>query len=112
MDYDHNSPTLEHYKETHEPFFKIIREKNPDLPIIILTRPRRRLFDEEYQRIEVAKATYNHAIEAGDKKVSFIVGGDLLGEAGDDGLVDMSHPTDLGFYFMAKRLTEELSKYL
>lgn len=112
LDYDHNAPTLEHYKETHEPFFKIIREKNPELPIIILTRPKRRLSNEEYQRIEIARETYNNAINRGDKKVSFIVGGDLLGEAGDDGLVDNCHPTDLGFYFMGKRLTEELLKYL
>lgn len=112
LDYDHNAPTLEHYKETHEPFFKIIREKNPELPIIILTRPRRRLFKEEYERIEIARETYNNAIKRGDKNVSFIVGGDLLGEAGDDGIIDMSHPSDLGFYFMGKRLTEELLKYL
>ena len=33
-DYDHNAPTVEYYRETHERMFKIIREANPDLPII------------------------------------------------------------------------------
>lgn len=39
MDYDHNAPTLEHLIETHEPFFKIIREKRPNLPVVMVSRP-------------------------------------------------------------------------
>ena len=38
-DYDHNAPTLEHLAKTHEPFFNIIREKRPDLPVVMISRP-------------------------------------------------------------------------
>ena len=39
MDYDYNSPSLEHLESTHEPFFKAIREKQPELPIVFVTHP-------------------------------------------------------------------------
>ena len=35
-DYDHNAPTVEHLAATHENFFTIIREKQTDLPLIIM----------------------------------------------------------------------------
>ena len=38
-DYDHNAPTLEHLEATHEAFFKIIREANPTLPIVMMSKP-------------------------------------------------------------------------
>ena len=38
-DYDHNAPTVEHLAATHESFFKRIREKHPDLPVVMMTRP-------------------------------------------------------------------------
>ena len=38
-DYDHNAPTVEHLRDTHEAFFLRIREKNPLLPVIMMTRP-------------------------------------------------------------------------
>ena len=37
MDYDHNAPTAEYLRDTHEAFFKRIREKHPTLPILILS---------------------------------------------------------------------------
>lgn len=111
-DYDHNAPTVEHYRETHEPFFKIIREKNPTLPIVIMTRPKdiSNLCASDFERIEVAKATYNNAKAAGDENVYFIPGYELVGMAKDETTVDGTHPTDLGFFFIAERLAIELDK--
>ena len=34
MDYDHNADNNDHYAESHEPFFKTIRAKQPNTPII------------------------------------------------------------------------------
>jgi len=109
-DYDHNAPTLEHYEKTHEPFFKVIREKHPDLPIVIMTRPKGKavLSEVEYKRIDVARATYDNAVARGDKNVYFIPGYELAHLESDEGTVDGTHPTDLGFYFMAERLSETL----
>jgi hypothetical protein len=38
-DYDHNAPTLEHLRSTHYAGYRIIRDKNPDVPIIMASRP-------------------------------------------------------------------------
>ena len=113
MDYDYNAPTVEYYAQTHEPMFRTIREKNPDLPIVIMTRPRSKysLNEQEYARIDIARTTYENALAAGDKNVYFIPGYELMdGIADDEGCVDMCHPTDLGFYSMAQRLSSELEK--
>jgi hypothetical protein len=112
LDYDHNSPTVEHYQATHEPFYKAIRAAHPDIPIIFITRPKFKniLNEAELKRIEIAKQTYENAISAGDKNVYFIPGYETVGETEDAGFVDGCHPTDLGFYFMAKRISKEFDK--
>ena len=108
-DYDYNSPTNEHYESTHEPFFKIIREKNPDLPIIIVTRP----YPTAPIRTAIAKKTYENALAAGDKNVVFVDGKTLFeGDAYDCCTVDNAHPTDLGFFRMGKVIGDALEKFL
>ena len=103
-DYDHNAPTVEHLAETHERMFGIIREKNPDLPIIMMSRPRFYLCSHEEKRLEIIKKTYENAIANGDKNVYFIDGRDLCKICGNEGTVDGCHPTDLGFFSMAQTL--------
>jgi hypothetical protein len=114
MDYDHNAPDNEHYEKTHEPFFKTVRAAKPNLPIVIMTRPKykERLSASEWKRCDIARRTYENAVAAGDKNVYFIPGYELMEEAGHDGCVDMTHPTDYGFFSMAKRVCEELDKIL
>ena len=114
MDYDHNADNNDHYAASHEPFFKTIREKNPDLPIIIMTRPKHKslLKPFEYGRLETATKTYENALAAGDKNVYFIPGYELMDAAGQEGCVDQTHPNDYGFFSMAKRVSTELDKIL
>jgi hypothetical protein len=111
-DYDHNA-SIELYRETHERFYKTIREKNPELPIIIMTRPRheKQLQPSEWERIEIARETYENAKARGEL-VYFIPGYELMALAGTDGVVDGCHPSDLGFFSMAQRLSVELEKIL
>ena len=109
-DYDHNAPTVEHLEKTHERMFKEIREENPDLPIVLMTRPNVYLEEHEKRRIEIATRTYENAIAAGDKNVYFIPGPSLMEYSGPDGKVDISHPTDLGFMSMARVLGDLLEK--
>ena len=57
MDYDHNSPSEEHLQSTHEKMFLKIRERNKELPIIIMPRPKRYLSPFEKRRFEIIKGT-------------------------------------------------------
>lgn len=100
LDYDHNAPTVEHLEKTHEPFFLRIRKANPDLPIVMMTRPGDK--EDPDARLEIVKKTYENALARGDKNVYFINGRAFLGE--DERqfcTIDGTHPNDLGFDRMA-----------
>lgn len=111
-DYDHNAPTIEHYRDTHERFFLKFREKHPDTPVIFMTRPKVYLSASDEERVKIARGTYERAVERGDKNVYFIEGRELMALAGDNGTVDGTHPTDLGFFAMAKRLSQTIEEIL
>lgn len=113
MDYDFNAPTVEHLARTHYPFYKILREKNPDTPILMLTRPPFEYSAEAPARREVVRSTYLRALEEGDTNVAFIDGETFFGKR-DRHLCtqDTCHPSDLGFYRMAKRVYPVLKKLL
>ena len=110
LDYDYNAPNAEHLKETHERMFRSVREKNPMLPILIVSRPNC-MSEEERPRLQVIKATYENAVAAGDKHVYFVPGYELIPkEHMESAKVDRVHPNDLGFYYMAERIGEELKR--
>ncbi len=111
-DYDHNAPNAEHLELTHERMFKIIRKAHPELPIIIMSKPRYYLPESDVKRRDVIKRTYENAVASGDKNVYFIDGPELMEPVGDNGTVDGVHPTDSGFFFMAQRLSEEILKII
>lgn len=103
LDYDHNAPTVEHLASTHKPFFDVIRAAHPNLPIIMMGRPICDLLPDD-ARTAVIRATYDAAIAAGDRNVYLVTGCRLMALAGDEGTVDHCHPTDLGFFSMARAL--------
>lgn len=112
-DYDHNADSPELLKATHEPFFKVIRKANPDLPVIMMTRPKNNYTQEEKQRREIVKTTYLNAVESGDKNVYFIDGETFFGKAdGNSCLIDGLHPNDLGFHRMAEKIEPLLKEIL
>ncbi len=113
LDYDHNAPTPEHLEATHCAFFNIIREKNPDLPVFMLSRPQPNPNDEELIRRDIVKRTWETAVRNGDENAYFIDGTQMLNIfGGDSGTVDNCHPNDLGFYCMAKALEPSLKSAL
>ena len=115
MDYDYNAPTPEYLLATHEPFYRIVREKNPDLPIVFMTRPNSVGSSNRLQRREIIKRTYDIALAEGDKNVYFLDPTEHTPFAIDEGTVDHCHPSDLTFYFMATALRpilEEIEKKL
>ncbi len=111
-DYDHNAPTAEHLQSTHERMFRTIREKNPTLPILIMSRPKLYLTEDEKLRLDIIRATYQNALGNGDTNVYMLDGEELMRMAGDDGTVDGCHPTDLGFASMAQAVGDVLEKIL
>ena len=111
-DYDHNAPSKEHLSATHQKMFNVIRKANPNLPIVIMSRPKYRPTEEEKARLEIIRKTYNDAISSGDKKVYLIEGKELMKYAKNNGTVDNCHPNDLGFYSMAKVVAKQLKEIL
>lgn len=112
-DYDHNADTPEDLLKTHEPFFKIIREAHPLLPVIMMTRPKQKYNEDEIRRRDIVKLTYDNAIRNGDKNVYFIDGETFF--EGDDSnacSIDGIHPNDLGFSRMAEKIEPILKKLL
>ena len=114
MDYDHNAPTPDHLRATHENFYKIVREANKDLPIIMITRPHFHEipYEEAMERKEIILNTYNNAKSRGEN-VYFIDGGHFYDDFGyDDCVADDSHPNTLGLFAMATKIASVLEEAL
>lgn len=113
-DYDHNAPTAEHLENTHEPFFKRIREKHPTLPILMMTRPFAEYGEDEKKRREIVYRTYKNALDAGDKNVYFIDGESPFKNDPDRELcfIDTIHPNDLGFAKMVQVIEPVIKEIL
>lgn len=114
LDYDHNAPDAEHLQRTHEPFFRIVREKHPTLPIIMISCPD---FDrnpvQNALRRDIIRRTYDNARAAGDENVYFIDGETLFGATDRDMCtVDGCHPNELGFLRMADGIEPVLRQAL
>lgn len=112
-DYDHNAPSVEYLKNTHERLFKIFRAKQKDTPVIFLTKPDKHekngIDEERNARAEVIRATYENALKNGDKNVYFIDCRDVFPkDAVEYVTIDGVHPNDLGMYYMAKALIKVL----
>lgn len=113
MDYDHNAPDVAHLEATHEKMFKDIREAHSELPIIMMSRPSYYLNEEEVQRRDIIKKTYENAVSSGDKNVYFIDGSTIMSDfIKSEGTVDGCHPTDAGFICMAQALIPVIKKAL
>ena len=105
-DYDHNAPNPQHLEATHHRFYEIIREKNPDVPYIMVTRPNYwtlpNLNEFILSRRDVIMRSYLKAREKGDMNVYFIDGMSFnVAPHQYDMTFDPVHPNDTGFVRMA-----------
>ena len=117
MDYDHNAPDPEHLRKTHEPFFRIIREAHPDLPILLLSRGDTwsSTLKTDTERRSIIRTTYEHALAKGDRNIRFIDGDTLFGSDPIERTwctVDRCHPNDLGFFRMYQTILPILKELL
>ena len=119
LDYDANGGGTGHLEKHMNELLDLIREKQPDVPILILSKTpfstdylnteqcalRRRLLAFQKELVERRREA--------DERIYFFDGNLLFG--GEDiyeMTVDGCHPTDLGFYMIAKTLLPVLRELL
>lgn len=105
-DYDQNSDYA-NLERTHWEMYKTIRKAQPNLPIIMASKKTRNVkptdVKETFLRREAIMRNFEKAKAEGDERVFFLDGLTAFQDhGGDDCTVDGSHPTDLGFYLIAK----------
>jgi lysophospholipase L1-like esterase len=104
--------------ERTEAVVKLLREKRPDMPILLL-EPRLLCaapFIAENRETHAKKCAelrraYDNLTSAGVKHLHYRKGDDVIGSDGE-GTVDGSHPTDLGMVRYADALEPDLRKIL
>jgi hypothetical protein len=108
----------EQVKERTEPLVKQLREKRPDTPILLVedrTYSDAFLDSGKRQKNDASRAQLRAAYErmhkAGVKHLHYLEGEHLLGED-NEGTVDSSHPTDLGFLRQAEAFAKALNPIL
>lgn len=111
MDYDYYAPDIEHLEKTYLVFYNKIRQKNPNLPIILISKPEPLNSKEGQRRKKVVIDTYCNAVLANDNNIYYIDGNSLFPKkAGLDCMVGDDYPNDLGMYYICQRLIKVLSK--
>ncbi len=116
-DYDYNAPNVEHLENTHYQFYEIIREKQPDIPYVMISNCianiNHHIRDKFDVRREVIRTSYEKALAAGDNNVYFIDGHTLFeGEFYESCTSDGTHPNDIGFMRMADKIGAVVAKIM
>ena len=112
-DYDHNAPDATYLENTHNKVYRKIREKNPDIPYFMITRPDFYFNENCISRRDVVMKSYLSARDSGDKNVYFIDGSAFFnGEKAEDLTLDLTHPNDEGFRRMATYIGDVIAKVM
>jgi hypothetical protein len=86
-----------------------VRKKNPNAPIVFVCKPDYDYDPESDKRRAIIYETYCKAKAQGDGLVWFIDGEGMFGSFERNACsVDTCHPTNLGFYRMAKTIAPVL----
>ncbi|MGA2987751.1 MAG: SGNH/GDSL hydrolase family protein [Terriglobia bacterium] len=117
LDFAQNNPTVDSLAQAYAPFLDAIRSAHPETPVLVITpiyaaheswSRDARLEDMR----ELIRRVAAQRIAAGDRHLEIVEGTDLLGPSRGDGLVDGTHPNDLGFQWMADGLAARVAKVL
>ena len=112
-DYDHNAPNVEHLRATHHRLYEKIREKHPDIPYFMITKPDFRFNKDCMDRRAAVMESYLKAYNGGDKNVYFIDGSAFFNGAPiSDLTLDCCHPNDEGFGRMAAYIGDVIAKVM
>jgi len=119
LDYEGNAQDA--IVTTLPPFLDILREKHPEVPILVASvtrfgyewiscegaRPEAYAARRDFQKNEVGKRR-----RSGDKNIYFVNGENLLTGDWDEMTVDGGHPTDYGFFTLAKNILPHIKKII
>jgi GDSL-like lipase/acylhydrolase family protein/SGNH-like hydrolase/esterase family protein len=89
--------TLDMVKNRVEPFIRILRKIKPNTPVLLVESP----FKSAAAANISLEKTYNKLKKEGVKNIHYLKGDKLL-KGKENGTVDGVHPTDLGFFRIAK----------
>lgn len=120
LDYEGNTGEAENIARTLPVFIRILRERHPAVPILVVSKIRnagdrfyegmRELYNRRRQ-IQIENVEQRRA--EGDSNIHFVDGSKLLGEDSvSECTVDGIHPTDLGFLRMAQSLAPTIRQLL
>lgn len=118
IDFCQNCPTLEELEERYGAFIERVRERRPETPIICVTAifstsevvsPERA---RQPRMREIIREAVQERVRAGDANLYLVEGPELLGPEDREGLVDSTHPNDIGFVAMADGLEPHLRAVL
>ena len=119
LDFAVNNRTVESLARVYAPFLEALRARHPETEILAITpiyAAREAGGDPANSQIQKMRdhirQIVSARIAAGDRHLQLLEGTDLLGPAQSDGLVDGTHPNDLGFQWMAEGLAARLRKML
>ena len=119
LDYEANASADQRLEKTLADFIDILRDAHPDTPILVVSRIRFAMesFSEDAVADRLKRRDFQqHEVErrraAGDDRIFFHDGADLLGDDFDECTVDGAHPTDLGFLRIAHGLAPVLARVL
>ena len=111
IDYEANSQGTENYRKSLPVFIKTYRQKHPDVPILLMSRItygteplQSEVLEGRLERKQLQEELVRELNEAGDHRLYFFDGSELLGTDPGEATVDGVHPTDLGFKLMADGL--------
>ena len=97
--------TVEMVRERVVPFVKILRKTRPSTPVLLVELPH-----NHQNNVELSKA-YEPLLNQGVKNLRLMTGENLLAGK-ENGTVDGTHPTDLGFFRMAEAFHPVLKEIL
>ena len=117
LDYEANaSKTI---TNTIGPFVTILREKHPDIPILIMSKIRYARDSDDspsykllMENRDFQKRLVRERRTAGDENIYFMDGSKVLGNDYDECTVDGVHPTDLGSLRIAEALLVAIEEIL
>ena len=114
FDYNYYSDRPDRVLPAHYDIYKILRESDSSVPILMIDKPSVIFAGEDYNiRSKMIFETYERALREGDRLVAMMDAKELFGERDADAcVVDTDHPNDLGFYRMAESIYPYLKRLL
>jgi hypothetical protein len=107
---------LDELNEKYIPFIDIIRQKQPETPIILVENIlyphmyfNKNVFNGIHEKNSALKNIYSEQKKKGDKNIYYVKADNLIGDD-NEATVDGVHLTDLGFLTMAENLFPVIRK--